>query len=78
MARYRRAIHALLIMAVALVFAPAGRATSSQAPTHDPVSGANRVQLEGARNLRDLGGYRTVDGRVLKPACCTDRIHYRT
>ena len=60
MPRHRHAIHVLLIAVAALLFAPGGQATSSQAPTHDSVSGANRVPLEGARNLRDLGGYRTL------------------
>ena len=28
---------------------------------------ARRLPVEGARNLRDLGGYRTADGRIVQP-----------
>lgn len=35
-------------------------------PLTDPTSGATRIPLENAENVRDLGGYHTTDGLVVR------------
>jgi hypothetical protein len=49
----------LPVLVVACLLILLGCAT---APPQHP----NRVELAGARNLRDLGGYSTIDGRQIK------------
>jgi protein-tyrosine phosphatase len=51
--------HSLSALAVVALLILLGCAT---APPQHP----NRVELAGARNLRDLGGYNTIDGRQIK------------
>ena len=54
-----RNLQSLPALVVACLFILLGCAT---APPQHP----NRLELAGARNLRDLGGYSTMDGRQIK------------
>ena len=51
--------HSLPALVIAALLLLLGCAT---APPQHP----NRLELAGARNLRDLGGYSTMDGRQIK------------
>ncbi|MEG3092898.1 tyrosine-protein phosphatase [Sphingomonas sp. PB1R3] len=48
-----------------LVAVPAGVGASASAPVAAPAH-TRVLPLQGGRNFRDLGGYRTVDGRMVK------------
>lgn len=57
-------MRAMIALAL-LVTVPAGVGTSASAPVAAPAH-TRVLPLQGGRNFRDLGGYRTVDGRMVK------------
>ena len=54
----------LTIMALALAF-PCSLAAKEK-DANAPVTEIRMIPMEGARNFRDVGGYRTVDGRLVR------------
>ena len=54
-----------LIALAALLTVPAGVGASAPAPVAAPAH-VRVLPLQGGRNFRELGGYRTVDGRTVK------------
>jgi protein-tyrosine phosphatase len=60
-------VHALISVIVLVLAACTSAPVKSTAPGPDSALKAPRlIALEGAQNLRDIGGYRTVDGRRVK------------
>ncbi|WP_322966147.1 tyrosine-protein phosphatase [Sphingomonas fuzhouensis] len=54
-----------LVVIAALLAVPAGVGASASAPVAEVVH-SRVLPLQGGRNFRDLGGYRTSDGRTVK------------
>ena len=54
-----------LVALAAVLLAPAGVGASAPAPVAGPAH-MRVLPLQGGRNFRDLGGYRTADGRTVK------------
>jgi protein-tyrosine phosphatase len=60
-------VHAFISAIAVALTACAAAPVKSTAPVPDSAINAPRlITLEGAQNLRDIGGYRTVDGRRVK------------
>ncbi|MCL2535375.1 MAG: tyrosine-protein phosphatase [Nocardiaceae bacterium] len=57
---------AVLLGAAASPAAASSAALSSAAPVVDPSPDQRSLHLQGAPNARDVGGYRTVDGRSVR------------
>lgn len=45
---------------------PVANAAATKVRAASPVAGS-QIKLQGAVNVRDLGGYRTESGKVIKP-----------
>lgn len=54
-----------MILLAALIAVPVGAGASASAPVAAPVH-MRVLPLQGGRNFRDLGGYRSADGRTVK------------
>ena len=58
--------HILLLIAMFTLFSACQKAGDDTGGATTDAEQSRRVELDGQSNFRDLGGYRTVDGRVVK------------
>ncbi|MFE3443325.1 tyrosine-protein phosphatase [Nocardia sp. NPDC059180] len=81
MAGHRLRVPVALVAGAAIAFGPAAGIAPADPPVASSTVGFDRsLHLEGARNARDLGGYRTVDGRTVRTGLVfrTDQLDHLT
>ncbi|NEW47323.1 tyrosine-protein phosphatase [Nocardia cyriacigeorgica] len=80
-AGHRLRVPVALVAGAAIAFGPAAGTAPADPPVASGTVAFDRsLHLEGARNARDLGGYRTVDGRTVRTGLVfrTDQLDHLT